>query len=108
MNPPDEALSERRNTAQDLGEIIKTMHAMDTRVAILETRMNGQDTRLSAIELDIRETKVGVQRVVQMLEAHMRQEDRDRIKIMGGIIAILLSVVGYVGSIGIHHLFPGG
>lgn len=98
-----ELFKERRDTAQDLRDIIGYMHAMDTRVAVLESRMNGQDTRLAAIEMDGREIKISVQRVLELLDLHTKQEDRDRMKLMGGIIAVLLSVLGFIVTTAVKY-----
>jgi len=90
----DDVPSERRISNADIRDIARCYHALDTRVAVLETRIDGQDLRLSAIETDIREIKGGIGRVLETLGEHTRQEDRDRFKLMASVIATLVSAVG--------------
>lgn len=100
-------IEDRRSTAGDLHNIIGAIHAMDTmdtRVAILEARMNSQDSRLSIIEVDIRETKAGVGQVLNVLSGHVQQENSDRIKMFVGIITGLLAVLGFVGTKAVEAL----
>lgn len=104
MTANGEPNSERRSTAGDLYKIVGAIHAMETRVAVLETRMNSQDGRLSVIENDIRDTKATVAQVLKVLNEHVVQENRDRIKLMIGIITLMLSVFGYIGSQAIEAL----
>ena len=94
---------ERRANAEDIRDIARCYHQLDTRVAVLETRMDAQDGRLGVIEHDLRETRVGVQRVLQTLEGHVEQENRDRVKLLVGIVTILVSVVGFGMSTAIRY-----
>lgn len=98
--------SERRITTPEIREIAHSYHRIETRVAVLETRINTQDHRLSVIEMDIRTIKAGVERVLDSLAAHVRQQDRDRIKLMAGIITILLTVLGFFGTFFVDRFFP--
>lgn len=98
--------SERRTSSADIRDIARCYHALDTRVAVLETRIDGQDQRLGAIEADIREIKSGVRLVLESLGEHTRQEDKDRIKLMAGVLATLLSVLGFFGALFFDRILP--
>lgn len=97
--------SERRTSSADIRDIARCYHALDTRVAVLETRIDGQDQRLGTIEADIREIKSGIGRVLEALGEHTRQEDRDRVKLMAAVVATLLSVLGFFGVTLFEHFF---
>lgn len=94
----------RRRADYDAHDLACSIHRLDTRVSVLETRMGIQDARLGDIEREIRDTNHCVQKVLQVLSDHVEKENRDRIKLMGAIIATLLSVVGFAGTILFNHL----
>lgn len=94
----------RRRADYDTHELACFIHRLDTRVSVLETRMTTQDDRLSRIEDRIGDANMGVQRVLDCLQVHVRQEDRDRVKLLGFVIATLLSVIGFAGAAIIKHL----
>lgn len=102
----DDAPSERRTSSADIRDIARCYHALDTRVAVLETRIDGQDQRLSAIEADVREIKSGIEKVLDTLGAHTRQEDRDRFKLMASVIATLVSAVGALALLLYQKIAP--
>lgn len=94
----------RRRADYDTHELACFIHRLDTRVSVLETRMTTQDDRLSSIEDELRDANKGVQRVLDCLQAHTRQEDQDRVKLLGFVVATLLSVLGFAGAATINHL----
>ncbi|MDS4020659.1 MAG: hypothetical protein RKR03_09175 [Candidatus Competibacter sp.] len=94
----------RRRADYDTHELACFIHRLDTRVSVLETRMTTQDDRLSSIEEELRDANLGVQRVLDCLQAHTRQEDQDRVKLLGFVVATLLSVLGFAGAAMINHL----
>lgn len=90
---------ERRASWRELHALVlEIQHEFDKRISIVEVRMNGQDDRLGNIEADLRETNHGVQRVLQVLNAHVEQEQKERGRLLLGVIATLLSVLGYAGA----------
>lgn len=86
---------ERRAGWADNSAVLSAIHQLETRVAVLETRAGAQDDRLLTIENDLRDTKTGVQRVLQCLQDHTVIEEKDRVKLLTWIIATLLSVIGF-------------
>jgi hypothetical protein len=86
---------ERRSGWADNSAVLSAIHQLETRVAVLETRAGAQDDRLLTIENDLRDTKTGVQRVLQCLQDHTVIEEKDRVKLLTWIIATLLSVIGF-------------
>lgn len=86
---------ERRSGWADNSAVLSAIHQLETRVAALETRAGAQDDRLLTIENDLRDTKTGVQRVLQCLQDHTVIEEKDRVKLLTWIIATLLSVIGF-------------
>lgn len=94
----------RRRADYDTHELACFIHRLDTRVSVLETRMTTQDDRLSSIEAELRDANLGVQRVLDCLQAHTRQEDQDRVKLLGFVVATLLSVLGFAGAALLNHL----
>ncbi len=86
---------ERRSGWADNSAVLSAIHQLETRVAVLETRAGAQDDRLLTIENDLRDTKTGVQRVLQCLQDHTVIEEKDRVKLLIWIIATLLSVIGF-------------
>lgn len=86
---------ERRSGWADNSAVLSAIHQLETRVVVLETRAGAQDDRLLTIENDLRDTKTGVQRVLQCLQDHTVIEEKDRVKLLTWIIATLLSVIGF-------------
>ncbi len=86
---------ERRSGWADNSAVLSAIHQLETRVVVLETRAGAQDDRLLTIENDLRDTKTGVQMVLQCLQDHTVIEEKDRVKLLTWIIATLLSVIGF-------------
>ncbi len=86
---------ERLSGWADNSAVLSAIHQLETRVVVLETRAGAQDDRLLTIENDLRDTKTGVQRVLQCLQDHTVIEEKDRVKLLTWIIATLLSVIGF-------------
>lgn len=102
----DEEPVERRVSANDIREISRRCHQLDTRVAVMETRVDGQDHRLGAIEKDIRDIKIGVERVLETLAGHIAREAMDRIKLMAWVISTLLAVIGFGAATFLDRILP--
>lgn len=94
----------RRRSDFDLHELICNVHRLDTRVSVLETRMGVQDGRLASIEAKLADANDGVQKVLDVLAAHVKEESADRLKLLGLIIATLLSILGFAGAALVNHL----
>lgn len=86
---------ERRSGWSDNSAVLSAIHQLETRVAVLETRAGAQDDRLLTIEKDLKDTKTGVQRVLQCFQDHAVIEEKDRVKLLTWIVATLLSVIGF-------------
>ena len=91
-------VSEQRKDVQD------TVHSLDKRVSILETRQEQQGREIRDMRTDIRETRDAVGEVHIDLREHMQQQASDRAKLMMWAIATL---VGVVTSIAIPLLLRG-
>lgn len=90
---------DRRQSARDIAYIAQSIHHIDRRVAVLETRVNGQDSRLARIEDDVATTRRVSEKIHDSLSSHTQQEDRDRQKIMWWLITTLVSVIGFGATI---------
>jgi acetone carboxylase gamma subunit len=88
-------MMERRAGWSDNAAVLSAIHQLETRVSVLETRAGAQDDRLLTIENDLKDTKTGVQRVLQCLQDHTVVEEKDRVKLLAWIVATLLSVIGF-------------
>lgn len=86
---------ERRSGWSDNSAVLSAIHQLETRVAVLETRAGAQDDRLLTIENDLKDTKTGVQQLLQCLQQHTVAEGKDRVKLLSWIVATLLSVIGF-------------
>lgn len=93
MNDSNGIQLERRQGAQDIHELACFTHRLDTRISVVETRMEVQDTRLASIEKNIEETRNGVGKVLDCLHSHTQQEDKDRIRLLAAVVATLLSAI---------------
>ena len=87
--------SERRISTSEIRDIAHSYHRIETRVAVLEKRIDTQDHRLTVIETDIRAIKNGMDRLQDMVATHIEIENVNRIKLLSWIITILLSVLGF-------------
>lgn len=87
--------SERRISTSEIRDIAHSYHRIETRVAVLEKRIDTQDHRLTVIETDIRAIKIGMDRLQDMVATHIEIENVNRIKLLSWIITILLSVLGF-------------
>lgn len=95
---------ERRSGWQGFGDLVQAIHQLETRVAILESRSGAQDDRLLKIEEDLKDTKNGVYDILTSLQLHVEQESNDRSKLLLGVIATLLSVIGFGAATLINYL----
>ncbi len=86
---------ERRAAWFDTSAVLSAISQLETRVAVLEARAGAQDTRLLTIENDLKDTKTGVQGVLQCLQEHTIMEERNRVRLLSWIIATLISVLGF-------------
>lgn len=86
---------DRRNSARNIQSIADDIHQLDKRVAVLESRINSQDSRLSRIELDTTSVKNMTEKIFDTLIQHINQENADKQKIMAWLIVTLVSVMGF-------------
>lgn len=95
MNDEDSTrnLPERRTSAADFHELVRGYHKLDTRVAVVETRMDAQDHRLADIETEIRHIKETVNQVLDKLNQHAAAESTMQLKMMIGIAITFLGVL---------------
>lgn len=93
-------ITERRITAVDFHDIARSYHKLDTRVAVLETRMDTQDHRLTEIERQIGELSKTTEEILTKLTAHIAAESTIQIRLMIGIGMTFLGVIA--GRLGIQ------
>lgn len=74
------------NTIQSL---VATVNNHETRIAVIEVRLNASASEVEEIKNNGRET-------LNVLAEHTKQEDKDRQKLLTGVIATLLSVLGAI------------
>lgn len=98
---PDERLTQRR-ADYDTHELVCFTHRLDTRISVVEVRMEAQDARLASIEKDVKETRHGIERVLECLHEHTQQEAKDKIQMMAAVIATLISALTALGLALIH------
>ncbi|CDH43846.1 hypothetical protein [Candidatus Contendibacter odensensis] len=102
----------RMASSSDFSNLITTIQSMvgtinqhETRIVRIETKQESQDDRLGKIEVDVRDTKDGVQKVLDRLTSHTAQEDKDRAKLLSYVIGILLTTIsGIIGLVATHFL----
>lgn len=115
MNDDNGIQIERRQGAQDIHEIACFTHRLDTRVSVLETRIETQDIRLAGIERDVGETRQGINQVLtearqgiaqvlNCLHEHVEQENKDRIRLLAAVVATLLSAISGLALAFINRL----
>lgn len=80
-----------------LTAIRQECHNLDKRLAVVETRQEMQDHRIESIETTAHE-------ILVMLRTHVEQEAKDRLKIMGALVAVLLSIIGFAVTVLTNHL----
>ncbi len=85
----------QRSAWFDTSVVLSAISQLETRVAVLEARAGAQDTRLLTIENDLKDTKTGVQNVLQCLQEHTIMEERNRVRLLSWIIVTLISVLGF-------------
>lgn len=96
---------ERRASGADLHNIVRLTYGLTTRVAVLETRLDAQDARLTGIDGHLREVKDGVARVMERLIAHAESENTDRVRLLFWVITTLVSVLGFGATALLNWLF---
>ena len=74
-------------------DIQRTVHGLDKRVSVLETRTDQQAREIKDMRQDIRETHAAVGNVHKDLRQHMQTQADERHRTMMWIIATLLGVV---------------
>lgn len=74
-------------------DIQATVHRLDTRVSVLETRTDQQAREIKEMRQDIRETRSAVGGVHTDLRKHMQDQAKDRQQIMLWVITTLFGVV---------------
>lgn len=95
---------ERRASARDLRRIDRTTQNLNDRVLVLETRLSHLDERLRQIVHTVEASKVGIQKVFELLNAHTLAENKDRVRLLFWIITTLLSVLGFAGALLLQRL----
>lgn len=80
-----------------LDAIRQECHSLDKRLSVVETRQAMQDQRIGSIEETAHE-------ILATLRAHVDQEAKDRLKIMGAVVATLLSIIGFAATVLVNHL----
>ena len=89
---PEDRLTQRR-ADYDVHELTCFTHRLDTRISVVEVRMEAQDARLASIEKNVGETRNGVERMLECLHEHVQQEAKDRIRLMAAVISTLIAAL---------------
>lgn len=92
MNAPDYG-GEQVDVNAQRADIQITVHRLDTRVSVLETRTDQQAREIKDMRQDIRETRSAVGSVHNDLRKHMQDQAKDRNQLMMWVIATLVGVV---------------
>lgn len=80
-----------------LTAIRQECHNLDKRLAVVETRQEMQDHRIESIETTAHE-------ILVMLRTHVEQEAKDRTKVIGALVAVLLSIIGFAATVLVNHM----
>lgn len=81
---------------EELYEVRSSLMDLDRRVAVLEARVADQDLHLLDIRTEVREMH-------QVLRDHVAQENRDRMRIMAGVLLSALSATGALIGVVARH-----
>lgn len=104
MNADQE--SERHATSADFHEIAICYHQLNTRVAVLETRIDNQEHQLHAIESKTEKISLNVQTILDKLNNHILDETEIQKKVLAWTIATMVSAsIGIASVIGKFLLF---
>ena len=117
-----EILEERRRGYVELAESYQSLqkgyerlqsavHSHDTEIAVLRAQLQADSGRISLLEKAVEKIFERLDEVRDLLAGnrdilaeHTKQEDSDRIKLMYGIIATLVSVLLSAGGFLVTHL----
>lgn len=80
-------MNEREHT--QIGDIHHTVHHLDKRVTVLETRADAQAEAIKSIQTDVRENKKLSMQILEMLT----DDSRSRTKLAWGVVVTLIGVV---------------
>lgn len=111
MTYPDEQRSGYIDLAEVVREMAQTVHSHDTEVAVLRAQVQADSGRITLLENAVEKIYSRLDEVKDMLvtsrdllASHTRQEDADRLKLMYGIVATLVSVLVSAGGYVLHML----
>lgn len=91
---------ERRATTADFHQLVDNYHLLDTRVAVVETRLDNQDHRLAVIESEIRSIRETVEQTLEKINQHAATEAAMQIRLLIGIGVTFIGVLA--GQLGIQ------
>ena len=74
-------------------DIQQTVHSLDKRVSVLETRTDQQGREIRDMRTDIKDTKEAVGEIHTDLRDYITQEAKDRTKLFQWIAATMIGVV---------------
>lgn len=81
-------MNEKEHT--QIADIQYTVHHLDKRVTVLETRADAQAEAIKSIQSDVRENKKLSMQILEMLS----DDSRSRTKLAWGVVATLIGVLG--------------
>ena len=91
---------EEKQILEQITDIDKRIHFIDKRVSILETQVIQNKTTLAGVsEL--------VTKIYDKLSDHMIQEEKDRARLLGGILITALAAVGSLAYLIFVHVLGG-
>lgn len=94
----------RRAADLDLHDLVGMYHQLNTRLAVMESRVIMQDDRMETLEIRLKDMWDGVKEVLDLLRKHIEQENQNQVRMLIAIIATLLSVVGFAGAMLINYV----
>jgi len=74
-------------------DIQQTVHSLDKRVSVLETRTDQQGREIRDMRTDIKETKTAVNEIHTDLRDYITQEAKDRAKLFQWMAATAIGVI---------------
>ena len=93
-------VDEEKQILEQITDIDKRIHFIDKRVSILETQVIQNKTTLAGVsEL--------VTKIYDKLSDHMIQEEKDRARLLGGILITALAAVGSLAYLIFVHVLGG-
>lgn len=76
-----------------IGDIQSTVHHLDKRVTVLETRADAQAEQIGKVSRDVQENKNLSMQILETMYQHREEDSRERSKVFRWTVATLAGVV---------------